>query len=277
MKSTFVLLAAISLVNASSSTKLRGAAPCPNSNSGSSDNSSDYSGSESNWDSGSGSDWDDCGSGSTSTSDSGSNDYPSNWDSNSGSDTTEEPATYAPAPTSAPTSAPTETPATSKGTLKEQIIHQTNLIRAAHGLGPVKWNDELAAKMQAWANSDPQQNGGGHGGPPGNQNLASFDVCNDNCMRMTGPAWAWYSGEEKLWDYDANKSRDGIWETTGHFSNSMDPGVNEIACGYSTFYNPQIGHDDSLVWCNYLGGNNGVIPRPRIDQATLEKQLTSAY
>ncbi|OQR89686.1 hypothetical protein THRCLA_09634 [Thraustotheca clavata] len=52
----------------------------------------------------------------------------------------------------------------------------------------------------------------------------------------------------------------------------MDPGVNQIACGWSTFYNPNINKDDSLVWCNYLGGNNGNIPRPSVDQATLLKQ-----
>ncbi|KDO17265.1 hypothetical protein SPRG_21865, partial [Saprolegnia parasitica CBS 223.65] len=164
-------------------------------------------------------------------------------------------------------------PGPSNGDLKAQIIHQTTVLRAAHGLGPVTWNDELAAKMQAWADSNPQKNGGGHGGPPGNQNLAGFVICNNDCMHTAGPAWNWYSSEEKLWDYDSNQSKDGNWMTTGHFSNSMDPGVNQVACGYSTYYNPNIGKDDSLVWCNYLGGTNGKIPRPSADQATLVKQI----
>ncbi|KDO21137.1 hypothetical protein SPRG_12918 [Saprolegnia parasitica CBS 223.65] len=92
-------------------------------------------------------------------------------------------------------------------------------------------------------------------------------------MHTAGPAWNWYSSEEKLWDYDSNQSKDGNWMTTGHFSNSMDPGVNQVACGYSTYYNPSVGKDDSLVWCNYLGGTNGKIPRPSVDQATLVKQI----
>ncbi|KDO21003.1 hypothetical protein SPRG_13898, partial [Saprolegnia parasitica CBS 223.65] len=182
-----------------------------------------------------------------------------------------------PSPSPSPSNKPTLGPRPVTGDLKTQIIYQTSVIRAAHGLGPVTWNDELGAKMQAWADSNPQQNGGGHGGPPGNQNLASFLVCKNDCMASAGPAWSWYSGEEKLWDYSTNKSKDGNWMTTGHFSNSMDPGVNEIACGYSTFYNPTIQADDSLVWCNYLGGNDKPIPRPLMDQEALMKKLVSAY
>ncbi|OQR97898.1 hypothetical protein ACHHYP_09680 [Achlya hypogyna] len=197
-------------------------------------------------------------------------DEPSDEPSDDPAYPTDEPSP-SPSPSSKPTPLP---PRPSTGDLKAQIIYQTSVIRAAHGLGPVSWNDDLAIKMQAWADSAPQKTGGGHGGPPGNQNLASFIICNDNCMSTTGPAWDWYSGEEKLWNYDTNESQDGNWMTTGHFSNSMDPGVNEIACGYSTFPNPSIGNkDDSLVWCNYLGGNNGKIPRPLVDQDALEKQL----
>ncbi|OQR93208.1 hypothetical protein ACHHYP_02799 [Achlya hypogyna] len=107
-------------------------------------------------------------------------------------------------------------------------------------------------------------------------NLANYDNCGNDCMHMSGAAWAWYSEEEKLWNYDTNESKDGNWMTTGHFSNSMDPGVNQIACGYSTFPNPNIGgKPDSLVWCNYLGGTGGKIPRPLKDQATIAKEIVA--
>ncbi|RHZ19242.1 hypothetical protein DYB31_010105 [Aphanomyces astaci] len=144
---------------------------------------------------------------------------------------------------------------------------------AGYGLGPVTWNDDLAKKMQAWADSCPQKTGGGHGGPPGNQNLASFIVCGNNCMHEPGPAQTWWDSEEELWDYDANKSRDGNWMTTGHFQNSLDPGVNEIACGWSTCFNPIANQNDSLVWCNYIGGTNGRIPRPIITKAEIKARI----
>ncbi|KAF0694342.1 hypothetical protein As57867_014698, partial [Aphanomyces stellatus] len=159
--------------------------------------------------------------------------------------------------------------------LKAQIVYQTSKIRAAHGLGPVTWNDDLAVKMQAWADSCPQKTGGGHGGPPGNQNLAGFAPCGNSCMKAAGPAWTWYDSEEAEWNYDANASKDGNWMTTGHFSNSMNPGVNQIACGWSTCYNPNIKADDSLVWCNYLGGNDNKIPRPNMPKAQIQASLTA--
>ncbi|RHY88751.1 hypothetical protein DYB26_004874 [Aphanomyces astaci] len=177
-------------------------------------------------------------------------------------------------PTPPPTRPPVQpTPPLSGSDLKAQIVHQTSVIRAGYGLGPVTWNDDLAKKMQAWADSCPQKTGGGHGGPPGNQNLASFIVCGNNCMHEPGPAQTWWDSEEELWDYDANKSRDGNWMTTGHFQNSLDPGVNEIACGWSTCFNPIANQDDSLVWCNYIGGTNGRIPRPIISKAEIKARI----
>ncbi|RHY31500.1 hypothetical protein DYB32_003439 [Aphanomyces invadans] len=183
------------------------------------------------------------------------------------------PPTPPPTPSTPSPSQPTPPPPPTGNDLKAQIVRQTSIIRAGHGLGPVRWNQDLAVKMQTWADSCPQRFGGGHGGPAGNQNLAGFAECGNNCMHVPGPAQTWWESEEELWDYDTNQSKDGNWVTTGHFQNSLDPGVTEIACGWSTCFNPNVNKQDSLVWCNYLGANNGRIPRPKISKAQIKANL----
>ncbi len=188
------------------------------------------------------------------------------------------PATPTPKPS---TLKPTKPSTVTSGDLKAQVVRQTSIIRASHGLGPVTWDDELGVKMQVWADSCPQKTGGGHGGPPGNQNLASFIPCGNDCMgQKDSPAWNWYVTEESLFDYDTQMSRDGNWMTTGHFTNSMAPDVNKIACGWSTCYNPLIKKDDSLIWCNYFSTSPGEggkdIPRPKQKKELTYQQIVAS-
>ncbi|KAF0712793.1 Aste57867_4659 [Aphanomyces stellatus] len=165
----------------------------------------------------------------------------------------------------------------SSGTLNDQILVQLNLLRQAHDLDPVVWNPDLAARMQAWADSCPQATGGGHGGPPGSQNLASFDPCDNDCMRYLGPSWSWYD-EVTRWDFDADMCANGNWMDCGHFYNSLNPAVTSIACGASTCFNPIIGRDDSLVWCNYVGAQDPPqIPRPNMAYDDLRASLTADF
>ncbi|KAF0714718.1 Aste57867_3734 [Aphanomyces stellatus] len=167
--------------------------------------------------------------------------------------TTQSPTT--PVVTIAPTATPWPTkiprPSTTNAIpdvyygMKEQLVDQTNKIRAAHDLTPVTWDAQAAVGMQTWADSCP---GFKHGGPSGWQNLASNIPCGGasqpDCGSLVGAAWLWYDQEETLWDYAANKCTKD-WTTCGHFSNMMSPSVKSIACGWSTCAN------GNYVWCNY--------------------------
>ncbi|KAF0712796.1 Aste57867_4662 [Aphanomyces stellatus] len=165
----------------------------------------------------------------------------------------------------------------SGGTLNDQILYQLNILRQAHGLNTVVWNDELAVDMQAWADSCPQKDGGGHGGPVGNQNLASFVPCDDDCKRQEGPSWGWYT-EVLLWNYETDSCGTGDWMDCGHFSNSMSAAVTSIACGSSTCYNPNINGNDSLVWCNYVDAQiPPAIPRTNIEYEEIKASLTAGF
>ncbi|KAH9188203.1 hypothetical protein AeNC1_009821 [Aphanomyces euteiches] len=170
--------------------------------------------------------------------------------------------TFTRSPTIAPTADPTPSPSTtspapapgpSSSGMQGQLVDQTNKIRAAHGLGPVTWDADLAAKMQAYADSCPGFN---HGGPEGWQNLATNEPCSgDACLKIVGAAWMWYNQEETKWNYNANKCN-GDWSTCGHFSNMMSPGVKQIACGWSQCSN------GNYVWCNYESSEmNPAVPR----------------
>jgi hypothetical protein len=199
--------------------------------------------------------------------------------------TTPTPTTTKPTPTTkdqsvSTTPSPTPdkiVPRPASGGMKEMLLWQTSTIRAAHGLGRVTWNDELAARMQAWADDCSAHPLGGHGGPKGSQNLASWSGP-QTINQKDGAPWLWYADEEALFDYNTQKSRDGNWMTIGHFWNSVNPGVNQIACGWSTCFNPTINKDDSLVWCNYLGASNDPIPRrlPGHTRESIHATLTAA-
>ncbi|KDO27281.1 hypothetical protein SPRG_07530 [Saprolegnia parasitica CBS 223.65] len=158
-----------------------------------------------------------------------------------------------------------------------QIVRQLNLIRKAHGYTtPVVWDEKLAADMQAWADSCPQKNGGGHGGPPGAQNLASYEECKTNCHHQVGASWNWYDSEQQLWSYERDACANGDWMTCGHFQNSMNKGVSAIGCGWSTCYNPNINGQDSLIWCNYIGVSDPPqIPRPKMAREAILASLTA--
>ncbi|ETV69629.1 hypothetical protein H257_14651 [Aphanomyces astaci] len=155
------------------------------------------------------------------------------------------------ATTAAPTTPILSTPANA---VRDQLISQHNKIRGAHGVGPVTWDDTLAPKMQAWANSCP---GFKHGGPTGWQNLATHTPCGTSttraCDKVVGAPWLWYDEEETFWNYGSNTCN-GDWAKCGHFSNLISPEVKSIACGWSQCAN------GNYVWCNY----NTPVKNPKV-------------
>ncbi|RHZ08032.1 hypothetical protein DYB31_006438 [Aphanomyces astaci] len=174
------------------------------------------------------------------------------------SPTTEPSSTFAPKPTTQPSSTSAPTPSTPSGNgVKDQLIAQTNKIRAAHGVAPLAWDDALASKMQTWASSCP---GFKHGGPSGWQNLATNTACGSSgkdCMKVVGASWLWYDQEETFWNYGSN-SCNGDWAKCGHFSNMMSPEVKSMACGWSQCAN------GNYVWCNY----NTPVKNPKVGKIT---------
>ncbi|RLO12477.1 hypothetical protein DYB28_014948, partial [Aphanomyces astaci] len=107
---------------------------------------------------------------------------------------TPSPSTTKPAPsTGTPSPYPSPSslaPPTGMG-MKDQLLYQTNKIRAAHKVGPVVWDEELAGRLQSYASTCP---GFHHGGVDGNQNLATYDSCgpgkkDTNCLKKAGAAW----------------------------------------------------------------------------------------
>ncbi|KAG9413565.1 hypothetical protein AC1031_012788 [Aphanomyces cochlioides] len=176
-----------------------------------------------------------------------------------------------------PTAAPTPPP--SNGDLGAQLVYQLSIIRQAHGLNAVEYDYDMAKQMQAWADDCSQHPQGGHGGPYGVQNLAPALECGDDCMKQEGPSWWWYD-EIKNWDFNSNSCADesGANGGCGHFQNSLGTWVTAMGCGWSSCYNPNIGRNDPLVWCNYRGnGNDVAIPRPKKDLNTIHAELTAAF
>ncbi|KAF0714717.1 hypothetical protein As57867_003722, partial [Aphanomyces stellatus] len=166
---------------------------------------------------------------------------------------------------------PTNSPPSGTG-MKDQLMFQTNKIRAAHQVPPVTWDDALAAKVQAYASTCPGFN---HGGPSGPQNLASNDPCGEagqqSCLKYAGGAWLWYVIEEKDWNYDTHKCN-GDWLQCGHFSNLMNKNHKAMGCGWSN-----CGKGNNYVWCNYVADGKEDTVFPRLQGMTikeLEKSLT---
>ncbi|KAF0715159.1 Aste57867_3540 [Aphanomyces stellatus] len=131
-------------------------------------------------------------------------------------------------------------------TIKNQILDQTNKLRAAHGIPPITYDDTAAAGLQQWADSCP---GFQRGGPSGSQNLAPFVPCGDvnqpACMSLAGAAWMWYDQEEALWNYDTNQCKSDNVNACGDFSNMLCRSVLSMACGWSSCTN------GDYVWCNF--------------------------
>ncbi|RHY28319.1 hypothetical protein DYB32_006068 [Aphanomyces invadans] len=183
---------------------------------------------------------------------------------------------YTPTPSPYTTTKPTPTLPPKKGDLGMQVAYQLSVIRQAHGLNAVEYDDAMAKDMQEWADNCYMHPNGGHGGPYGVQNLAPALLCGDNCMAVEGPSWWWYD-EIKYWDFNTNKCTEGN-EACGHFVNSMGTWVTHVGCGWSNCYNPGIGKYDPLLWCNYRGnGNDRAIPRPQKPLAEIHAAITAAF
>ena len=188
--------------------------------------------------------------------------------------------TLSPQPTRTPTSLIQTPPPAIQGVSAqvrgalERLLEQNNVIRRAHGLSAVTWDNELGNIMQRFANNCPRY---AHGGSPddyarGWQNLAYFDP--DGSLTA---AWSWYWPEANNWNHDAANNGGGYCKSglnelmdCGHFGNMMAPAVRSIGCGVS----PERCGRNRYIWCNY---NNPVgwrqLPRRSISKDALVAKL----
>jgi len=135
-----------------------------------------------------------------------------------------------------------------------------NAVRAAVGVGPIFWDERLAATAQAWANQcidlDP---------PAG--------LIDHNSNRSVG--YPWYVGENvagttglitgqlavdiwaaELADYDYTSNTCASGKVCGHYTQIVWANSVRLGCGMSTC--PALTYKSSIV-CNYgPGGNVGI-------------------
>lgn len=137
-----------------------------------------------------------------------------------------------------------------------------NQVRASVGVGPMVWNDSLAATAQAWADSCVDQTA-----PAGlidhNDNRSDGHpwYVGENVYGSSGQATAagavsaWAS-EGQDYDYDSNSCAPG--KICGHYTQIVWATSVNLGCGISNC--PGLTYGSSIV-CNYgPGGNSGGRP-----------------
>lgn len=134
-----------------------------------------------------------------------------------------------------------------------------NAVRAAVGVGPLFWDERLAATAQAWANtctpSDDTNTQVGHnptrsGGYPWNvgENIASanFVLSSQNIVNL----WA---SEQQYYDHDTNTCSAVPPQTCSHYTQIVWANTYALGCGTATCANLSL--PDAVV-CNYGPAGN---------------------
>lgn len=140
------------------------------------------------------------------------------------------------------------------------ITNAHNVVRATVNVGPLVWDDDLAAVAQAWADSctDNEQpiglvdhNAGRSDNYPGyvGENIYG----SSGTPSPTGAVELWAS-EEADYDYDSNTCS----AVCGHYTQVVWSTSERLGCGVSQCNGLQYG---GTIVCNYSpGGNNGDRP-----------------
>ncbi len=152
------------------------------------------------------------------------------------------------------------------------VLQQTNIIRNAYNLKPLKWNTQVSESLQSWADTCPPY---AHGHltlenrEATGQNLASFAPCDDmiGCQRQL-VAWSWFS-EEYRWNY--NVSSPAFEDAYGHFFIMMGNSVKNIACGASAC-NSNMG----IIWCNYWPVSTPILKMLTLSEMTSLKNTLAS-
>lgn len=118
------------------------------------------------------------------------------------------------------------------GSYQEILLSHHNSYRAAHGAGPLSWNDQAAGFAQAMADTCVFE----HSSPPRTfgENIAQ------GYLDFTSAVGAWYA-EHPLYNGDFTMA-------AGHFSQLVWKSTTSVGCGYR--------HDCGLLFCEYYPPGN---------------------
>lgn len=122
---------------------------------------------------------------------------------------------------------------------EKTILDQHNHYRAMHGAEPLKWNDEIAAYAQQWAETNARANRMYHRQP--NKYGENIYWQSWSGVDPKQPVDSWYS---EVKDY--NFSRPGFSSRTGHFTQVVWLGSTEVGCGKA-----ESRSGGTYVVCNY--------------------------
>ncbi|CAI7784683.1 unnamed protein product [Closterium sp. NIES-53] len=142
-----------------------------------------------------------------------------------------------------------------------------NAARAAVGAVPIEWDDAVAERAQAWADTlrDDYNCGLEHGGmgEGEGQNLSG-----------AGPAgWAWNSDAVQWWVGEGKSYNriSGDWGSCGHYSQVVWNDSRKVGCGKAS-----CGGDGDVWACNYYPAGNFVGERPYGELKGAEDCLTGS-
>ncbi|KAJ6262182.1 Ophanin [Drechslerella dactyloides] len=146
-----------------------------------------------------------------------------------------------PKPEPKPSPKPAPPPVEAPNSEADSCLKTHNTFRAAHGAGPLTWNQKLADYAEQYT-GDCQMH---HSGGPYGENLAM------GYQSVEAAITAWYNEKDQ---YDPNSP--GFQSSTGHYTQLVWKATTEIGC-----YNRKCGNQDYLM-CEYsvpgnMVGNNG--------------------
>lgn len=139
--------------------------------------------------------------------------------------------------------------------LRETMLDAHNAARAAVGVGPLRWDDALAADAQAYADEMARTGRFAHavqplGNPHEGENLWAGTPARYSYGEMAG---AWSDEARDFVDAPTPAfSRTGRWQDVGHYTQMVWRGTQTVGCAVAT------GADFEYLVCRYRTPGNVV-------------------
>jgi pathogenesis-related protein 1 len=136
------------------------------------------------------------------------------------------------------------------------ITSAHNVVRAAVGVGPFFWDEQLAATAQAWADTCTDSDNNGFLDHNPNRSVGYPWYVGENIAASSGAITAQiavdlWASEQQYYDYLTNTCAPG--QTCGHYTQIVWANSILLGCGMSSC--PQLTLPNSIV-CNYGPGGN---------------------
>jgi uncharacterized protein YkwD len=149
-------------------------------------------------------------------------------------------------------------PLTSGSAAANAFLKAHNDYRAAHGVGPLAWDDTLAAAADTFADrcdfGHDKLRGNGIG-----ENIyatGSSEPLSESDPNLPGKSTTSWYNEVKNWNFATSASNGGV---TGHFTQVVWKATTKLGCGVASC--PGMIMDNSIfVVCRYSPGGNFLCP-----------------